>query len=757
MRFAVEEINNSSSLLPNVSLGYQIFDHCSDTLNFPSVFDFLSVNGSVPVKKKNRDYRPKVISVTGPFGSTQTITIAPLFMANIIPMINHGSSSARLSDKTVFPSFLRTVPSDRNQVQLIILLLQKFGWNWVAFIGGNNDYSRDALQVFSEEIKSADICLAYQGTVLQKSPSIGAMLDQILQLKINVIVVFAPQEYAVALIETAIQNNVRDKVWIASDSWSLNPHLPRKEGIRAIGTVIGITSKSLSLPGLEEFIYRTMSRTDQGPCAKTPSNASAQTCNQDCPSCAVVNPKVIVDEDPTYTFSIYSAVYAVATALHQSLGCGEKGCAGPGTVHPYMVFEKLKKVNFTLHGRVVEFDGNGDPPAHYDVLFWDWTSSPLFKKIGSFSKQPRTSFFLNESLIRWHTNRTVPVSVCSEECKVGYIRRVTGYHSCCFQCEVCSNGTYVNHTADLYTCKKCEDDEWSNHGSTSCKKRSVEYLHFTEFVSIGLILSAGFLIIVSVAVSCVFACNYNTPVVKSAGGKMCFFMLSCLSVSCISVFAYIGVPGWGSCIFRNPVFALFYTACISCLAVRSFQIVFIFKMAAKLPRAYDFWVKHNGQWLIIVTSVVFQILLCGIWIGTEGPHTFNNTSAYKDQIILICDMGNLYAFLTVIAFVGCLSVACFIFSYMGTDLPKNYNEAKSITFSLLIFFLAWISYFTAQIVYSGKYIQAINAVSVLASLYGILFGYFIPKCYIIIFTPEKNTPAHFQTCIQSYTKTISSM
>ena len=87
MRFAVEEINNSTTLLPNVRLGYEIFDYCLDTRNFKSILDFLVANGSVPVRNSSL-YEPKIISVTGPYGSTETMTVAPLFMSNLIPMVN---------------------------------------------------------------------------------------------------------------------------------------------------------------------------------------------------------------------------------------------------------------------------------------------------------------------------------------------------------------------------------------------------------------------------------------------------------------------------------------------------------------------------------------------------------------------------------------------------------------------------------------------------------------------------------------------
>lgn len=85
----MEEINNSSALLPNVTLGYEIFDHCSVMQNFPSVFSFISENGSIPVQRYLNKYKPKIIALTGPYGSTKTISVIPLFTMTLVPMVRN--------------------------------------------------------------------------------------------------------------------------------------------------------------------------------------------------------------------------------------------------------------------------------------------------------------------------------------------------------------------------------------------------------------------------------------------------------------------------------------------------------------------------------------------------------------------------------------------------------------------------------------------------------------------------------------------
>ena len=251
--------------------------------------------------------------------------------------VNYGSSSSSLSNKKAFPSFLRTVASNRGEVQLIIRILQRYKWNWVAFIGCDNDYSQDALQLFIDGIRETSICLAYQEELNGNSKH-DIILQKMNGLGVNVIIVYALQLYATALIESAIQNNIQDKVWIASDTWSLNKGLPNRKGLGTIGTIIGITERVVSLPGFSEFVHKSQGESTYLDCKKRKLKSEKEnfrvTCNQHCYNCSSINPNKIINEDPSYNFAIYSAVYLVAKALHNSLHCDTKGCNKTERVFP---------------------------------------------------------------------------------------------------------------------------------------------------------------------------------------------------------------------------------------------------------------------------------------------------------------------------------------------------------------------------------------------------------------------------------------
>ncbi|XP_007553468.1 taste receptor type 1 member 1-like [Poecilia formosa] len=743
MRFSTEQINNSTNLLPGVTLGYEIFDHCSDTKNFPGIFKLISADGIVQPWDQSNVNVSKVIAVVGTYTSTETLTVAPLFMTNLIPMVTYAAASSVLSEKTYFPSFLRTVHPNKHIIEVFFYILQKFNWRWVSFLYTDGDYGKDGLDLFQNMIKDTEICLAYTKS-LDENTDYPPMFQQLESQRVNVIIAFTLEWTAEDLIKGAIKHNFTNKVWIAGDGWSLHQKLRREKGIRKIGTVLGVAEPVITIPGFSDFIHSSKTL------CQTENPEQGRFCNQ-ISNCNNLTAEDVINADPSFSFSVYAAVYSIAKALHAVLQCGDGRCNRTIPVKPHMVLAALRKSNFTLLNQRIQFDKNGDPKfGSYSIFYWNQIGET--EEVGVYHFE--SFFHINRTKIQWHGNGEVPSSFCSKECPAGFSKTQEGIYKCCFNCTICPSGTYINTTEDPYNCISCKETEWSDPGSTLCRLRLVEFIPFTDSGAIVIVMGTCTLMGLTVAISVLFAINYNTPVVRSAGGPMCFLILGCLALCSVSVFFYFGKPTSASCVFRFLPFLLFFTVCLAGFVVRSFQIVCIFKIAAKFPKLLSWWMKYHGQWLVISVAFVTQAVLLLISYSITPPKPYSDRLLYLDKTILGCDI-DLKSMSGPVIFLTLLCCLCFIFSYMAKDLPKNYNEAKSITFCLMLLILTWIIFATSSILYRGKYVSSFNALAVLSSLYSFLVWYFFPKCYIIMFHPNKNTQQHFQCLIQNYTKTIS--
>ncbi|XP_057179398.1 taste receptor type 1 member 2-like [Triplophysa rosa] len=330
---------------------------------------------------------------------------------------------------------------------MIIRIIQWFGWNWVAFLRDPDNYSEDGLQLFNSYIKNTGICLAFH-EVLSQSSNYSLTFQKINRLNINVIVVFTGSQYAKNIIKEAIANNIRNKVWIASETWSMNQQLPKEPGLEKIGTIVGITERILSLPGFHEFIYKAKGTTEIYTNDNAESEIQMKTCNQYCDNCSMLTAKDIINEDPTFSFAIYSAIYTIAHALHKVLRCDINECRTNITVKPYMLLGEMKQLDFPLSGRQVKYDVNGDPAAvSYAVVLWHTeTNPPWIQMVGTYETHPEITFTINNSLMPWRNNTAVPFSNCSVECKEGFSRERVGYHDCCFLCKKCPQNNYVNYS-----------------------------------------------------------------------------------------------------------------------------------------------------------------------------------------------------------------------------------------------------------------------------------------------------------------------
>jgi Receptor family ligand binding region len=138
MEFALDEVNARQDLLPNITVGFVQVDDCWNDLKalevavqFTTVNDeadkVLNCSGSNVAKGTGtaalRSYN--VVGVLGPSNSAMSMVVSQFLSTLRIPLLSLYATNNALSDKTKYPYFMRLVPPDIRQEQIILQVRTK--------------------------------------------------------------------------------------------------------------------------------------------------------------------------------------------------------------------------------------------------------------------------------------------------------------------------------------------------------------------------------------------------------------------------------------------------------------------------------------------------------------------------------------------------------------------------------------------------------------------------------------------------------
>ncbi|KAK9958599.1 hypothetical protein ABG768_010710 [Culter alburnus] len=755
--FAIEEINNSTQLLPGVSLGYKIYDSCGSIAQ--TIFSGMALmNGYEETLSDTSCSRPPAVhAIIGESNSSPTIALASIAGPFSLPVISHFATCACLSNRKRYRSFFRTIPSDYYQSRALAQLVKHFGWTWVGTVRSRSDYGNNGIAAFEEAAKKEGICIEYSETILRTDPQEQFLktLEVIKKGTARVVLAFVALRDFFPLVNVIAQHNITGLQWVGSESWITSRTVAETKEYSFLSGAVGFAIANAKLVGLREFLVNV--HPDQEPkneLLKEFWEAAFQCSFRTVGSGGCTGTERLAELQNEYTDvselrianKVYTAVYAVAHTLHNVLKdfrSSTNSSKGERPT-PQKVLEYMRNVRFTVKtGEEIFFDASGDPVARYDLVNWQPAGKGVlqFKHVGVYdsSLPSEKRLQVSQEHVLWAGNSgQLPVSVCSESCPPGTRKAMKkGRPVCCYDCIPCAEGEISNGT-DSSNCFPCHLEYWSNESKDRCVLKVVEYLSYTEIMGMLLCIFSFIGVLLTALVSFLFYLHKETPIVRANNSELSFLLLFSLSLCFLCSLTFIGRPTEWSCMLRHTAFGVTFVLCISCVLGKTIVVLMAFR--ATLPGSNVMkWFGPAQQRLSVVSLTLIQVIICVLWLTISPPFPYMNLSYYREKIILECNLGSALGFWAVLGYTGLLSILCFVLAFLARKLPDNFNEAKFITFSMLIFCAVWLTFIPAYISSPGKFTVAVEIFAILASSFGLLFCIFAPKCYIILLKPEKNT------------------
>uniref|UniRef100_A0A8C2YXT6 G-protein coupled receptors family 3 profile domain-containing protein n=1 Tax=Cyclopterus lumpus TaxID=8103 RepID=A0A8C2YXT6_CYCLU len=769
MAFAIDEINKKPNLLPNVTLGYSLYDNCATlVIGFSAALLLASGQEEQFLLQEECLGTPPVLGIVGDSFSTFSIATSDVLGLFNLPIVSYYATCSCLSDRQRFPSFFRTIPSDAFQVRAMIKILKRFGWTWAGLLVSDDDYGLHVSQTFQSDLaQSGGGCLAYSEILPwgENPAELKRIVEIMKRSTARVVIVFAHQIHVIQLMEEVVRENVTGLQWIASEAWSAAAVLQTPRFMPYLSGTLGIAIRRGEILGLRDFLLRIRPdlhiisnflintfqvmqfweyifdcRFAPPPAGWVEAGGEVCTGQEDLES---VGTELLDVSDLRPEYNIYKAVYALAYALDDMLQC-EPGrgpfsghsCATLQILKPWQLIHYLEKVNFTTSfGDQVSFDENGDALPIYDVMNWLWLpdgrtkvqSVGLVKKLASKGEE----LTLDEEKIFWNfDSKQSPLSVCSESCPPGTrMARKKGQPFCCFDCVPCSEGKFSNDTEDF----------WSNVQRDHCIPKKTEFLSYHEPLGICLTTTSLLGTFICAVVLGIFTYHRSTPMVRANNSELSFLLLLSLKSCFLCSLLFIGRPSLWTCQLRHAAFGISFVLCVSCILVKTIVVLAVFKASKPGGGASLKWfgaVQQRGT-VLVLTSI--QAAICTAWIVSASPAPHKNTQYHNDKIVYECVVGSTVGFAVLLGYIGFLAILSFLLAFLARNLPDNFNEAKLITFSMLIFCAVWVAFVPAYVNSPGKYSDAVEVFAILASSFGLLLALFGPKCYIILLRPERNT------------------
>ncbi|XP_062700997.1 metabotropic glutamate receptor 1 [Aedes albopictus] len=803
----IDEINQNSNLLPNITLGVEIRDSCwyapvalqqsieliRDSISPPSgasnigasprfpldgggstggMSNFIKPDMCVahhnaslgyidgPVKPSNK-FRQTLIGVIGPGSSSVALQVQNLLQLFSIPQIGYSTTSKDLSDKARYSTFMRVVPSDYYQAQVMVDVVRQFNWTYVSAINTDENYGQSGIQAFRELADRYGVCIAREDSILSNAEdeSFLDVLRNIVQdASAKVVVCFCEGMTVRGLLKAMKNLNMTDRfLLIGSDGWADRADVVEDYERQALGS-ISIRIHSPYVKSFDDYYFGLSPFTNKrNPwfrefwevrfnCTLPTNDANpleAMHSNEGKPFCT--GKEKLSDrykQEPKMSFVI-KAIYTMARALEalQRDLCGQNSSGICSAMYPFngtQFFNYLMNVSFSHEGDIVEFDNRGDPPGRYDIMNFQFIN-------GSYDYVP-VGEWNNGSLIFTQSLQSSPAgpveSVCSRPCPPGSYKNLqTGGQEkqCCWVCVPCERHQILYNETH---CRNCKAGYWPDLAKTECLLIPIEYMQWgdTEAIVAMSFSILGFL--TTGLVFAVFVRHNDTPVVKSSTRELCYLILVGMIISHSSIFAILAKPSSSTCLMSRTLPGISFAMIYASLLVKTNRIARILAGSKKrFPTKKPRFMSAAAQLVITGMLISVEIAIAVFMLVLESPSTEHQYPT-RQRTVLACNTSR-EGILVPLAFIFLLIILCTLYAWKTRNVPENFNEAKFIGFAMYTTCVIWVAFVPIYFGSESKIITMCICIS-LSAMVTLVFLFF-PKLYIILIRPEKNIRALFTT------------
>ena len=755
MIFAIERINNDTSLLSNISLGYDIRDYCGNLSKAARlVYKLLTVDSCVNLSQ-NATRKKAIVSLIGPKESSTALFIGGFLRMLNVSSISGSATSAELSSLT-YDHLFRTVPSDTFLAKAMVDLVTHFNWSYVAVVGLDNSYGRNGAWAVASESTSrkSSFCIALTRFVRHESlnRSISNIVRQLKQMdNVKVVILWLYGNYQSKFLAEVKRQNLTGRVWIFSEA-----------PLTSTLTVEGILESSLGF-ALHEFSDSGFKEYLKDRLVKEKDNRSFPEWNYSTSEIwkLLRSKKCVHRQIKQYSNDlikkiynanvpcIIDAVYAVAHALdifyRNSSHNETKDRRKLQIAYSSDVQKLLGRVSF--HGLTgkIKFDRFGDrASAYYDIFSFEKVSDGDVESIkmvrkGEWnnSKRNETSLIFHEALNWTTTSGRPPKSECSERCPPGTRKSFTS--PCCWQCLPCLGGT-ISPSAGSESCSECPSGTMSNQAKTECVALPSANISYSSASGIVILTFATLGVVVTLLCLAALHKFWNSPIVKASNRELSLVLLLAILSLLSLAFIDVSVSTNTICMIIYPLRYLTYNFCLSILLVKALLISSAFRVPILTSLEFTS-LPNKAQVGIVIASLTPLLSVLLPWMLLDPPskkehihpkrYTFNECKAYSSSVgkslfLVTC----FYIFFQML-----LSSFC---AFKIRNIPENFSEAKRIAFSTYIFLFSLLCYHPVELCLDGWYVTVVDCVATLLSAYGFLCCLFLPKMYILFFRQEMN-------------------